>query len=238
MTHHARLVSSFLLALVVFGLSAVPSVAATRVDDFEANIIVAYSGNVDNTTQRKIFSSGRIKPTFPLVFSASRSKGTSTGSANLNAAVLFDGSRLSFALNPSTLVQQIRPINNKPAVLAVDFDEFELETDDGKPLQGLLFNDFLLVGTVAPGGYVKIAINLELDAEGPGTNIDGRRISVNRTFTSNFSIRFSELFGPKGFFGTDLSNRKIEELELEGILRFDALGTATGTTTLQVQAVP
>jgi hypothetical protein len=230
----------FFVALVLFGIlaigrSATTALAATKIEDFDAKIIVAYSGNLDNTTQRKIFSAGKLKQgTWPILFSATRTKGNSFGSANLNAAFLYDGAYLGGAFYPSVLVQQFRPINNKPAVLAIDFDDFELEADGKAPLRGFFFNNFVLVGTVAPGGYVKIIVKLEIDAEGPGTNVS-RRISLTRTFTSDFTASATDLFGPKGLFGVDLSNKKIEDLELSGIIRFDALGTANGTTTLEVE---
>ncbi len=227
-------VALILLGVLVLDRSASTVVAATKIEDFDARIIVAFSGNLDNTTQRKIFSAGRLKPgTWPIYFSASRTKGSSFGSANLDAAFYYDGSYLSGEFYPSVLVQQFRPIKNKPAVLAIDFDEFELEADDGAPLRGFFFNDFVLVGTVAPGGYIKIIVNLELDAEGPSTDVE-RHISLTRTFTSNFTASATDLIGPNGLLGVNLSNKRIEDLELSGIIRFDALGTANGTTTLEI----
>jgi hypothetical protein len=220
-------------AILVIQFGPKYAVAATKIEDFDATLIVALSGNLDGTTQRKIYSVGKLKPTWPIIFAASRFRGTSTAQANLNAAFLYDGSVLEGGLGPSILVQQFKPLKNLPAVLAIDFDEFELEASEKQQLQGFLFNNFVLSGTVAPGGYIKIIIKLSIEAEGNGTNVD-RHVSITRTFTSDFEASASDIFGPNGILGVNLANKKIEELEISGIIRFDAMGTANGTTTLEV----
>lgn len=222
-----------LSAILATQFGAKPAVAATRIEDFDATLIVALSGNLDKTTQRKTYSVGKLKPSWPIVFSASRSRGSSFAQANLNAAFLYDGAFLDAVLGSSILVEQFKPVKNLPAVLAIDFDEFELEASERQPLQGFLFNDFILIGTVAPGGYIKIIVDLEIEAEGRGTNVD-RHVSVTKTFKSDFEASATDIFGPNGILGVNLANKKIEDLEISGIIRFDALGTASGTTTLEV----
>ena len=223
-----------LISLVAFDRAANSAAAATKIEDFEATVIVALSGNLDGSTQRQTYSVGKLKPIWPILFSASRTRGTSFASGNLDAVFLFDGSFLTGALSSSVLVEQFRPLKNKPAVLAIDFDEFELEASERAPLQGFLFNNFILDGTVAPGGYIKIIVDLEIEAEGTGTNVN-RRVSLTRKFTSDFTASATDLFGPNGILGVNLANKKIDELKLSGIIRFDALGTADGTTTLEVE---
>lgn len=232
----AKSLLTLVLSVIAFQFSATTTVAATKIEDFDATVIVAFSGNLDGTTQRKIYSVGKLKPYWPIAFSASRSRGSSHGQGNLNAAFLYDGAYLQGVLGGSVLVEQYKPLKNKPAVLAIDFDEFELEASEKQPLQGFLFNDFILTGTVAPGGYIKIIIDLEIEAEGKGTNVD-RHVSVTKTFRSDFTASATDLFGPNGILGVNLAYKKIEDLELSGIIRFDALGTTYGTTTLEVDDV-
>jgi hypothetical protein len=226
--------SCALFAFLVSAGSASSAFAQTKFDDYDVKIKLDYSSGFDSSAS-KTASTSRSVPVLPITLTANKSKGTSTSQLDLNAALLFNGSFVTIAVNPTTLLAQYRPIKNKPATLVVDFDDFELEADDHKLMNGFTFNDFRLVGTVPNGGYVKIKVDLEADVEGPGVDIDDRDSGFSKTFTSNFNVSFLSLFGSRSIFGKDISNRRLEKVELEGKLQFEVLGTQALPTVLQVQ---
>ena len=224
-----------LVGTLVLGLSTSAQAAGTEIDKFEAKIKLSFDSGLDDSPVSETVSTNKLKPEIPLTGAVLKNKGASTSAACLKAGFLYDGGYLLGGFYPAPLLAQYKPINNKPAVLTIDFKQFDLSTNDDKPLRGFSFKDFWICGTVPRGGYAKISFDLELDAEGPSINIDNVVAKVSKTYDSDFAVCIKDLVGPNGIFGVDLSGQKLDELELTGAIQFEVLGTPSAATVLEVK---